>query len=171
MHRELEMESPVVLEMKGKSTLLRKTTDDVIVGQTREKVNEFVYDYSYWSLDPSYPHFVPQEQVFNDLGKTVLEAAFEGYNACVFAYGQTGSGKTFTMMGTERAPGLIPRICETLFDRTVSGSLKKVSYKVEASFMEIYNEMVRDLLLPAHKYAANRLKVRQHPKHGPYVES
>ena len=91
------MESPVVLEMKGKSTLLRKvgyqlvsgseclfkqlhrcsknfhfphvvvlcvqTTDDVIVGQTREKVNEFVYDYSYWSLDPSYPHFVPQEQV------------------------------------------------------------------------------------------------------------
>ena len=39
------------------------------------------------------------------------------------------------------------------------------------SFMEIYNEMVRDLLLPAHKYAANRLKVRQHPKHGPYVES
>jgi kinesin family protein 16B len=101
MHRELEMESPVVLEMKGKSTSLRKTTDDVIVGQTREKVNEFVYDYSYWSLDPNDPHFVPQEQVFNDLGKTVLEAAFEGYNACVFAYGQTGSGKTFTMMGTE----------------------------------------------------------------------
>lgn len=40
-------------------------------------------------------------QVFNNLGKSVLEAAFEGYNACVFAYGQTGSGKTFTMMGTE----------------------------------------------------------------------
>ena len=40
-------------------------------------------------------------QVFNNLGKSVLEAAFEGYNACVFAYGQTGSGKTFTMMGTQ----------------------------------------------------------------------
>ena len=40
-----------------------QTTDDVIVGQTREKVNEFVYDYSYWSLDPNDPHFVPQEQV------------------------------------------------------------------------------------------------------------
>ncbi len=40
-------------------------------------------------------------QVYNDLGKSVLESAFQGYNACVFAYGQTGSGKTHTMMGTE----------------------------------------------------------------------
>ena len=44
---------------------------------------------------------LPSTQVFSDLGKTVLESAFEGYNACVFAYGQTGSGKTYTMMGTE----------------------------------------------------------------------
>lgn len=43
----------------------------------------------------------PLLQVFSDLGKTVLESAFEGYNSCVFAYGQTGSGKTYTMMGTE----------------------------------------------------------------------
>jgi len=40
-------------------------------------------------------------QVFQDLGKSVLESAFQGYNACVFAYGQTGSGKTHTMMGSE----------------------------------------------------------------------
>lgn len=38
--------------------------------------------------------------VYNDLGKEVIDCAFEGYNACVFAYGQTGSGKTFTMMGS-----------------------------------------------------------------------
>ena len=44
-----------------------QTTDDVIVGQTREKVNEFVYDYSYWSLDPNDPHFIPQEQVYTFL--------------------------------------------------------------------------------------------------------
>jgi len=44
---------------------------------------------------------LPSPQVFSDLGKAVLESAFEGYNACVFAYGQTGSGKTYTMMGTE----------------------------------------------------------------------
>lgn len=38
-------------------------------------------------------------QIFNELGTIVLDAAFEGYNACMFAYGQTGSGKTYTMMG------------------------------------------------------------------------
>ena len=38
-------------------------------------------------------------QVFEDLGYDVVQAAYEGYNACVFAYGQTGSGKTYTMMG------------------------------------------------------------------------
>ena len=71
-------------------------------------------------------------QVYKDLGTTVLESAFQGYNACVFAYGQTGSGKTYTMMGTEVSctllctctfslhtthnsqddPGLVPRICQ-----------------------------------------------------------
>ena len=73
-------------------------------------------------MDASDDHFISQEQVLNtvalfgviallnsnqtmqvykDLGSTVLESAFQGYNACVFAYGQTGSGKTYTMMGTE----------------------------------------------------------------------
>ena len=44
---------------------------------------------------------IRHKQVFKDLGMTVLESAFEGYNVCVFAYGQTGSGKTYTMMGSE----------------------------------------------------------------------
>ena len=56
------------------------------------KINDF---------DTSAPRPTSLLQVFSDLGKTVLESAFEGYNSCVFAYGQTGSGKTYTMMGTE----------------------------------------------------------------------
>lgn len=43
--------------------------------------------------------------MFRDLGKDVVDAAFEGYNACVFAYGQTGSGKTFTMTGSPVSTG------------------------------------------------------------------
>jgi len=39
-------------------------------------------------------------KIFNELGTDVVDAAFTGYNACVFAYGQTGSGKTYTMMGS-----------------------------------------------------------------------
>jgi hypothetical protein len=57
------MKSSVVLEMRGKSTYIRKTTDDVIVGQTRDRVNEFVYDYSYWSLDSAAANYTSQEQV------------------------------------------------------------------------------------------------------------
>jgi len=45
-------------------------------------------------------------QIFNELGTEAVEAAFAGYNACVFAYGQTGSGKTYTMMGTPVSKGL-----------------------------------------------------------------
>ena len=60
---------------------------------------------SYNDFDTSAPHPNPLLQVFSDLGKTVLESAFEGYNSCVFAYGQTGSGKTYTMMGTEVREG------------------------------------------------------------------
>ena len=48
-----------------------KTTDDVIVGQTREKVNEFVYDYSYWSLDSADPSYASQEQVYTYIHKCV----------------------------------------------------------------------------------------------------
>jgi kinesin family protein 16B len=50
-------------------------------------------------VNPDDVNYTSQEQVFQDLGKGVIESACEGYNACVFAYGQTGSGKTYTMMG------------------------------------------------------------------------
>lgn len=80
----------------------------------REKCKTFTYDHSYWSVDNKDSHFASQEQVFQDLGKGVIDCAFEGYNACVFAYGQTGSGKSFSMMGQTgtKNEGLIPRICK-----------------------------------------------------------
>ncbi|KFP92631.1 Kinesin-like KIF13B, partial [Apaloderma vittatum] len=75
-----------------------------------------------------------------------LQNAFEGYNACIFAYGQTGSGKSYTMMGTADQPGLIPRLCSGLFERAQKEENEEQSFKVEVSYMEIYNEKVRDLL-------------------------
>lgn len=74
------------------TTAMQNTQD---IAQTRSVVLEMTYTQWIWLLCP------PTLQVFSDLGKTVLESAFEGYNSCVFAYGQTGSGKTYTMMGTE----------------------------------------------------------------------
>ena len=110
-------------------------------------------------------------QVFKDLGTDVLKAAFEGYNACIFAYGQTGSGKTYTMMGSSDNQGLIPRICEGLFSGMRNSADNGPSYRTEVSFLEIYNERVRDLLRPPMKgRPVHSLKVREHPKEGPYVQ-
>lgn len=59
-----------------------------------------------------------------------------------------GSGKSYTMMGTADQPGLIPRLCSGLFERTQREENEEQSFKVEVSYMEIYNEKVRDLLDP-----------------------
>ena len=115
--------------------------------------------------------YTPSFQVFKDLGTDVLKAAFEGYNACIFAYGQTGSGKTYSMMGSPDNQGLIPRICEGLFTGMRNSDDNGPSYRTEVSFLEIYNERVRDLLRPPMKgRPVHSLKVREHPKEGPYVQ-
>uniref|UniRef100_A0A8C3I5Q0 Kinesin family member 13B n=1 Tax=Chrysemys picta bellii TaxID=8478 RepID=A0A8C3I5Q0_CHRPI len=109
-----------------------------------------------------------QDVVFKCLGENILQNAFEGYNACIFAYGQTGSGKSYTMMGTADQPGLIPRLCSGLFERAQKEENEEQSFKVEVSYMEIYNEKVRDLLDP--KGSRQSLKVREHNVFGPYVD-
>ncbi|KAF0043543.1 hypothetical protein F2P81_004880 [Scophthalmus maximus] len=109
-----------------------------------------------------------QEVVFQCLGESLLYNAFQGYNACIFAYGQTGSGKSYTMMGSGDQPGLIPRLCSALFDRTQKEQREQESFTVEVSYMEIYNEKVRDLLDP--KGGRQTLRVREHKVLGPYVD-
>ena len=93
---------------------------------------------------------------------------FQGYNNCIFAYGQTGSGKSYSMMGYGEEAGVIPKICQNMFERITDFQKdKNLTYTVEVSYLEIYNERVRDLLNPATK---GNLKVREHPSTGPYVE-
>eukprot|EP00069_Balaena_mysticetus_P008553 bmy_05830T0 len=112
--------------------------------------------------------YAGQDDVFKCLGENILQNAFDGYNACIFAYGQTGSGKSYTMMGTADQPGLIPRLCSGLFERTQKEENEEQSFKVEVSYMEIYNEKVRDLLDP--KGSRQTLRVREHSVLGPYVD-
>ncbi|XP_034050743.1 stAR-related lipid transfer protein 9 isoform X2 [Thalassophryne amazonica] len=137
---------------------------------SREKLLEFCFDYCYWSVDPADPHYASQEEVFQDLGVSVLAGASEGYNVCLFAYGQTGSGKTYTMMGTPDAIGLTPRICQGLFRSVDSFSDGPNTSRVEISFLEIYNERVRDLLSGVEQKKRASLRVREHPNKGPYVQ-
>ncbi|KAM8834298.1 stAR-related lipid transfer protein 9-like [Synchiropus picturatus] len=137
---------------------------------SREKLLEFCFDYCYWSVHPEDPHYASQEEVFQDLGESVLAGAHEGYNVCLFAYGQTGSGKTYTMMGTPDSIGLTPRICQGLFWSDDALPDGQNSSRVEISFLEIYNERVRDLLRVGEQKKRASLRVREHPEKGPYVQ-
>nr|XP_046268168.1 stAR-related lipid transfer protein 9 isoform X2 [Scatophagus argus] len=137
---------------------------------SREKLLEFRFDYCYWSVDPADPQYASQEEVFQDLGVSVLSGASEGYNVCLFAYGQTGSGKTYTMMGTPDSIGLTPRICQGLFRSEDTFPNGQNSSRVEISFLEIYNERVRDLLRSGEQKKRTSLRVREHPEKGPYVQ-
>ncbi|OWR45480.1 hypothetical protein KGM_215744 [Danaus plexippus plexippus] len=138
---------------------------------SRKQPKTFAFDHCFFSLEPTLPHFASQKTVFECLGRDILDNAFDGYNACIFAYGQTGSGKSYTMMG---APGLdeggiIPRLCNALFERiAVQQSPPALTYKVEVSYMEIYNERVHDLLDP--ETTRRSLRVREHAVLGPYVD-
>ncbi|XP_053553769.1 stAR-related lipid transfer protein 9 isoform X2 [Bombina bombina] len=139
-------------------------------GDTRERFLEFGFDYCYWSVDPNDPKYASQEVVFQDLGTSVLSEAIKGYNVCLFAYGQTGSGKTYTMMGTPTSIGLTPRICEGLFSCDDGFPGSPSSCRIEVSFLEIYNERVRDLLNQSDHKKPYTLRVREHPEKGPYVQ-
>jgi hypothetical protein len=140
--------------------------------QARGKILEdksFTFDNSFWSHDEQDEHYAHQEDVYNCLGEEFLDHNFEGYHTCIFAYGQTGSGKSYTMMGTPEQPGLIPRTCEDLFQRIESSPSPDISYNVRVSYFEVYNEHVRDLLVPRTD-PPHYLRIRESPSEGPYVK-
>ncbi|XP_063064962.1 kinesin-like protein KIF1B isoform X7 [Engraulis encrasicolus] len=162
--RETSKDSNCIIQMQGKTTTIQNPKNP------KEALKSFNFDYSYWShTSPDDPSFASQCQVYNDIGKEMLQHAFEGYNVCIFAYGQTGAGKSYTMMGKqeEGQEGIIPLLCEELFEKINDNNNGDISYSVEVSYMEIYCERVRDLLNPKNK---GNLRVREHPLLGPYVE-
>jgi len=100
-----------------------------------------------FSFDRVFPPSAGQEAVFTEVSEFV-QSALDGYNVCLFSYGQTGSGKTHTMQGSGvgQMRGIIPRAIEQVGD--YKGQLEKDGwqYNMQVSFVEIYNESIRDLL-------------------------
>ncbi|XP_040323499.1 kinesin-like protein KIF13B isoform X1 [Herpailurus yagouaroundi] len=167
--REIDLHTKCVVDVDANKVILSPVNTNLSKGDARSQPKVFAYDHCFWSMDESVREkYAGQDDVFKCLGENILQNAFDGYNACIFAYGQTGSGKSYTMMGTADQPGLIPRLCSGLFERTQKEENEEQSFKVEVSYMEIYNEKVRDLLDP--KGSRQTLKVREHSVLGPYVD-
>ncbi|KAG7389491.1 hypothetical protein PHYPSEUDO_010376 [Phytophthora pseudosyringae] len=110
-----------------------------------------------------------QEQVFESVGRPFVADLLSGYNCTIIAYGQTGSGKTYTIVGG-RAPeslGLIPRAMETIFEEMARIDSSEYDGALTASFVEIYQEKLRDLLLPN---SSRPLRLREDKEHDVRVE-
>ncbi|XP_013411509.1 kinesin-like protein KIF14 isoform X1 [Lingula anatina] len=152
--------------------VVKMDENETIVTQENGQVNNFTYDFSFWSFDQIQGEFASQEYIYNVLAQPLLGKALEGYNTCLFAYGQTGSGKSYSIMGHGEDIGIIPRFSEELFVRMQD--MKEVSVNVEIGFYEIYNERIHDLLTSQTTKDMGEkrpgLKVREHPVLGPYVE-
>ncbi|XP_006865357.1 PREDICTED: kinesin-like protein KIF21A isoform X3 [Chrysochloris asiatica] len=115
------------------------------------KDKAFTFDYVF-DIDSQ------QEQIYSQSIEKLIEGCFEGYNATVFAYGQTGAGKTYTMGTgfdvniTEEEQGIISRAVKHLFKSiedkkhtAIKNGLPPPDFKVNAQFLELYNEEVLDL--------------------------
>ncbi|KAK2964361.1 putative Kinesin heavy chain [Blattamonas nauphoetae] len=112
---------------------------------------------------------VTQEEIYNVTAKKVVEDVLEGVNGTILAYGQTSSGKTFSMMGpddiTEDTAGIIPRMINHLF-QTITEKSENCEFMVRVSYVEIYQEKIRDLL-DARKV---NLAIREDKTKGIYIE-
>eukprot|EP00485_Elphidium_margaritaceum_P013870 CAMPEP_0202726688 /NCGR_PEP_ID=MMETSP1385-20130828/184740_1 /ASSEMBLY_ACC=CAM_ASM_000861 /TAXON_ID=933848 /ORGANISM="Elphidium margaritaceum" /LENGTH=1381 /DNA_ID=CAMNT_0049392915 /DNA_START=63 /DNA_END=4208 /DNA_ORIENTATION=+ len=128
-------------------------------------------------LDHIFKMSTQQKKIFDLVGRPMVQAVLEGYNATIFAYGQTGSGKTYTMFGPEKRKseldlGLVQRCCVYLFDKlrklTQGVSAEVVEWQCTASFIQIYKEHLSDLLEPSKRNLQIRTNFQTDT---PYVEN
>ncbi|TDH73832.1 hypothetical protein CCR75_001968 [Bremia lactucae] len=98
-----------------------------------------------------FPEQTQQTKLFEATTRPVLDAAFDGKNGLVFAYGVTNSGKTYTISGTSEAPGVLPQALQYIMEELPkrNNGVKQVVNVVTATYLEIYNDNVYDLLSPA----------------------
>ncbi|XP_062570357.1 kinesin-like protein KIF21A isoform X3 [Saccostrea cucullata] len=147
----------------------------VIMGKDKSFTYDYVFDMP-----------TMQETIYGDCVRALIEGCFDGYNATVFAYGQTGSGKTYTM-GTgfdvnlpENEVGIIPRAVDHLFkgieecrQKAKEKNIPPPDFKVNAQFIELYNEEILDLLDstrdPESRMRKSHIKIHEDATGGIYM--
>ncbi|XP_029354431.1 kinesin-like protein KIF28P [Echeneis naucrates] len=172
--RERDAGSQCVVAMVSNSITIQDPRDS-------QSQRSFCFDYAYWSHSsftrdrsglymPEEPggRYADQDSVFQDLGEGILENALQGYNATLLAYGQTGSGKSYSMVGYGPNKGLVPKLCDRLF-QAIRENQDSRQCQVFFSMMEIYNEQVIDLLSRGSRTPGG-LRVREEQHRGFYVE-
>ncbi len=130
-----------------------------ILRANRNREKQYAFDYV---LDPT----STQDSAYLHTTKFLIHGVLDGFNATVFAYGQTGSGKTHTMIGSPSDPGIMVKVMEDLFIYSASQCKQQGNaHRIIVSFLEVYNENIRDLLSDVEEY----LDLREDPIKGPVV--
>ena len=121
-----------------------------------------------FTFDAAYDEQSTQKQFYEESCYPLVESVMEGFNGTIFAYGQTGCGKTWTMMGPP-APlelrGVIPSSFDHIFENIKTTT--DCEFLVRCSYLEIYNEEIRDLLGDDPKA---RCELKEDPNKGVYVK-
>ncbi|KAF8004746.1 hypothetical protein HF325_000203 [Metschnikowia pulcherrima] len=128
-------------------------------------VKSYVFDESVWSHSETQMNYKDNLSFYRSCGYNLLEHLYQGFNVCLLAYGQTGSGKTYTMMGAKEDYGIIPLVVRDVLRQKTALIKDKINCEVTFSYVEIYNEKVRDLL-----GSSKVCRVREDPVLGPYIE-
>ncbi|XP_075982848.1 kinesin-like protein 3A isoform X1 [Anticarsia gemmatalis] len=120
---------------------------DVVAGQPQVQIKDLAFTYNY-----VFPMHITQQEFYDTAVKGLIGKLFQGYNVTILAYGQTGSGKTYTMGtnysgsdGDSTRLGVIPQAVADIFD-FIETHEDKFIFKVNVSFMELYQEQCYDLL-------------------------
>ncbi|KAJ4520099.1 tubulin-dependent ATPase kip3 [Exophiala dermatitidis] len=114
-----------------------------------------------FGFDRIFDENASQGEVYEATTRPLLDSVLDGYNATVFAYGATGCGKTHTITGTVQQPGIIFMAMQELFERVAELATEKVT-EISLSYLEIYNETIRDLLAPPGSKAGLMLREDAH---------
>jgi hypothetical protein len=128
-------------------------------------------DVKSFTFDATFDKDSSQANVYEKTARRIVDATLNGFNGTVFVYGQTGTGKTFSMQGIPSNPelrGIIPTCFNQIFDHISATQHKK--FLVRISFLEIYNEEVKDLLVKPSKNPKSGLELKENPDSGVYVK-
>eukprot|EP00929_Paragymnodinium_shiwhaense_P022478 TRINITY_DN14356_c0_g4_i1.p1 TRINITY_DN14356_c0_g4~~TRINITY_DN14356_c0_g4_i1.p1 ORF type:complete len:1154 (+),score=338.69 TRINITY_DN14356_c0_g4_i1:119-3580(+) len=172
--REEDSGAEQCVEMEGKNTIINNPLT--------EQRMPFAFDQSFWSFDgfeelpDGYLRPLPgsryadQRFVFDAFGRKVLDNSWQGYHCTLFAYGQTGAGKSYSMVGYGANKGIVPIICETVFERIGENKVQDLSFEITVSMVELYNEAVQDLLILPQERLRAGLQIRESKALGIYIE-
>ncbi|KAK0079423.1 hypothetical protein PV325_001283 [Microctonus aethiopoides] len=121
-----------------------------------------------FTFDAVYDWHSSQQDIYEETVRPLVSSVLDGFNGTIFAYGQTGTGKTYTMEGSKSnvdRRGIIPRSFEHIFNHI--GRSENMQYLVRASYLEIYQEEIRDLL---HIDQSLRFELKEKPESGVFVK-